>query len=89
MRELELHEEAGFHPLEVIAHATANGAKLLGMADRLGKVRVGFTAEGPEAEANGVRFDTALRGNGNAGHTYGSDLPPADRDAIIEYLKTR
>lgn len=51
--------------------------------------RVGFTAEGPEAEANGVRFDTALRGNGNAGHTYGSDLPPVDRDAIIEYLKTR
>ena len=45
VRELELHEEAGFHPLEVIAHATANGAKLLGMADRLGKVRVGFTAD--------------------------------------------
>src|SRR5690606_19989437 len=51
--------------------------------------RVGFTAEGPEAEAHGVRFDTALRGNGNAGHTYGRDLRPADRDAIIEYLKTR
>jgi adenine deaminase len=45
VRELELHEEAGFHPLEVIAHATANGAKLLGMADRLGKVRAGFTAD--------------------------------------------
>ncbi len=29
-RELELHEEAGFHPLEVIEHATWNGAKLLG-----------------------------------------------------------
>ncbi len=45
MRELELHEEAGFHPLEVIAHATANGAQLLGLGDRLGKVRVGFTAD--------------------------------------------
>ena len=30
-RELELHEEAGFPPLEVIEHATWNGAKLLGM----------------------------------------------------------
>ena len=45
IRELELHEEAGFHPLEVIRHATWNGATLLGLEDRLGKVRVGFTAD--------------------------------------------
>ena len=44
-RELELHEEAGFHPLEVIEHATWNGAKLLGMEDRIGKVREGFIAD--------------------------------------------
>jgi adenine deaminase len=44
-RELELHEEAGFHPLEVIEHATWNGARLLGLDDRLGKVREGFTAD--------------------------------------------
>jgi hypothetical protein len=44
-RELELHEEAGFHPLEVIEHATWNGARLLGLGDRLGKVREGFTAD--------------------------------------------
>jgi len=47
VRELELHEEAGFHPLEVIAHATTNGAQLLGLGDRLGKVRVGFTVGDP------------------------------------------
>jgi imidazolonepropionase-like amidohydrolase len=45
IRELELHEEAGFHPLEVLQHATWNGARLLGLGDRLGKVRVGFTAD--------------------------------------------
>ena len=44
-RELELQEEAGFQPLEVIEHATWNGAKLLGMSDRLGKVREGFSAD--------------------------------------------
>jgi imidazolonepropionase-like amidohydrolase len=44
-RELELHEEAGFQPLEVIEHATWNGAKLIGMDDRLGKVREGFIAD--------------------------------------------
>ncbi|MFN8059028.1 MAG: amidohydrolase family protein [Vicinamibacterales bacterium] len=44
-RELELHEEAGFHPLDVIAHATANGAELLGLADEIGRVRQGFIAD--------------------------------------------
>jgi len=39
------HQEAGFHPLEVIEHATWNGAKLVGMEDRLGKVREGFIAD--------------------------------------------
>ena len=50
--------------------------------------RVGFVAEGPDAEKGGVRFDTSLRGNGNGGHLYGRDLPAADREALIEYLKT-
>jgi imidazolonepropionase-like amidohydrolase len=45
VRELELQEEAGFHPLEVIKHATSNGAALLGLGDRLGRVRPGFEAD--------------------------------------------
>src|SRR5262249_23321116 len=44
-RELELQEEAGFQPLEVIEHATWNGARLLGMEDRLGKIREGFIGD--------------------------------------------
>jgi mono/diheme cytochrome c family protein len=50
--------------------------------------RVGFVSEGPDAEQNGVRFDTSLRGNSNTGHTYGRDLSASDRQALIEYLKT-
>jgi len=45
LRELELHEEAGFHPLDVIRHATVNGAAVLGMGDRIGRVRPGFIAD--------------------------------------------
>jgi imidazolonepropionase-like amidohydrolase len=45
IRELELHQEAGFHPLKVIQHATGNNAKILGQEDRLGRVRVGFAAD--------------------------------------------
>jgi hypothetical protein len=33
-------------------------------------------------------FDTHLRGNSNSGHNYGVDLPAADKQALIEFLKT-
>ena len=45
IRELELHQETGFHPLKVIQHATSNGAKVLGKENMLGRVRVGFKAD--------------------------------------------
>jgi len=44
-RELELQEEAGFHPLEVLKHATTDGAKVIGMEQRLGRIRVGYMAD--------------------------------------------
>lgn len=45
LRELELHQEAGFHPLKVIQHATLNGARILGQEKTLGRVRAGWTAD--------------------------------------------
>jgi imidazolonepropionase-like amidohydrolase len=45
LRNFELHQEAGFHPLRVLQHATVNGAKILGQEDRLGRVRVGYAAD--------------------------------------------
>jgi cytosine/adenosine deaminase-related metal-dependent hydrolase len=45
IRELELHEEAGFHPIQVIQHATGNNAQILGEETRLGRVRVGHLAD--------------------------------------------
>jgi imidazolonepropionase-like amidohydrolase len=45
LRELELHHEAGFHPIDVIQHATGNNAKVLGMDDRLGRIRTGYLAD--------------------------------------------
>jgi imidazolonepropionase-like amidohydrolase len=44
IREMEMQQEAGFHPLEVIQHATSNGAALLGLS-RTGVVRQGFDAD--------------------------------------------
>ena len=45
LRELQLHEEAGFHPIEVIQHATQNSAKILGMEGKLGRVKAGYIAD--------------------------------------------
>ena len=50
--------------------------------------RLGFEAVGPRAKAHGFRHDTALKGNGNSGHDYGTALPEADKQALIEFLKT-
>ena len=50
--------------------------------------RVGFVSDGPEARREGTPYDTALPGNSNAGHTYGTSLPAETRRALLEYLKT-
>ncbi len=45
IREMELHQEAGFHPIKVIEHCTGNGAKVLGEESRLGRIRAGWQAD--------------------------------------------
>jgi imidazolonepropionase-like amidohydrolase len=45
IRELELQQEAGFHPLKVIQHVTANNARILGQDNKLGRVRAGYLAD--------------------------------------------
>jgi imidazolonepropionase-like amidohydrolase len=45
LSELELLQEAGFHPIDVIQCATGNNAKIMGLEDKLGRVRQGFLAD--------------------------------------------
>jgi hypothetical protein len=33
-------------------------------------------------------FDTALPGNSNAGHLYGTGLPAESKRALLEFMKT-
>jgi hypothetical protein len=51
--------------------------------------QVGFVSDGPDAERVGWKHDTAIRGDGNQGHTYGTGLPPESKRALLEFLKTR
>jgi mono/diheme cytochrome c family protein len=49
---------------------------------------VGFVANVPEADGRRFfRYDTAVPGNGNGGHVYGTTLSDDDKRAIVEYLK--
>jgi hypothetical protein len=50
---------------------------------------VGFASSGPDATREGVRFSTRERGNGNAGHLYGTTLPADAKEQLLEYLKTK
>jgi imidazolonepropionase-like amidohydrolase len=42
---MELHQEAGFHPIKIIQQATGNNAKILGQEEKLGRVRAGYLAD--------------------------------------------
>ncbi len=50
--------------------------------------RVGFVTSGAEAERIGTLHEVDAKGGGNQGHSFGTDLPDADKDALVEYLKT-
>ncbi len=48
----------------------------------------GFVSNGEEAQRAGFRYDTAVIGNGNQGHLYGTSLTAAEKRALVEYMKT-
>jgi hypothetical protein len=50
--------------------------------------RMGFVSEGDEAREAGTLFETSYPGNSNAGHNWGTDLPSAEKRALLEFLKT-
>jgi imidazolonepropionase-like amidohydrolase len=63
VREMELHQEAGFHPLEVVRHATSNGARALGLRTT-GVIRPGFDADLAIVDGNPLHNLKVLYGTG-------------------------
>lgn len=51
-------------------------------------VSVGFVTTGERAQEVGTRHDVSQRSNSNMGHTFGTVLPDAEKDQLLEYLKT-
>ena len=49
----------------------------------------GFVSQaGTEAEQDGWRYDTAVPGNGNGGHLFGTELSAEEKRQLLAYLKT-
>lgn len=65
IRELELLQEAGFHPLEVIRSATINGAELIGRDKDLGSIEVGKLADLIIVNENPINNLKVLYGTGH------------------------
>jgi len=65
IRELELLQEAGFHPLEVVQAATANGAALLGMSADIGSLVAGKKADLVLVSENPLHNFKVLYGTGH------------------------
>jgi hypothetical protein len=64
IRELELLQEAGFHPLEVIRSATLYGAQALGLEKEIGTVEIGKLADLVVVEENPLQNLKVLYGTG-------------------------
>ncbi|MBT3425959.1 MAG: amidohydrolase family protein [Gammaproteobacteria bacterium] len=65
IRELELLQEAGFHPLEVIQAATLNGAELIGMEEQIGSITPNKQADIVLVQGNPVANFKLLYGTGH------------------------
>ncbi len=78
VREMELMEEAGFQPLEVVKNATVNGAKLIGMDDRLGRVREGYIADLLVVNGNPLEDLRVL-------NPYGADIVTLGGEPVSNY----
>jgi len=63
IREMEMQQEAGFHALEVIQHATSNGGRALGLTTT-GVVRPGFEADLLIVDGNPLHNLKVLYGTG-------------------------
>jgi len=57
--------------------------------DVVDRDKLGFVHTGPAAAAGGWRYDVSVKGNGNGGHLYGTDLKDDEKKALVEYLKTQ
>lgn len=82
IREMELLQEAGFHPLEVLRSATILGAQVLNMDHQIGSIRPGKLADLVITEENPIANFKVLYGTGH--FKLGADNQP-ERVGGVKY----
>jgi len=74
------------------ADSPCRPAKWYRGGDILDTAKVGYRSDGYGYDVKDLFvYDTSVLGNSNSGHegkAYGTELPAADKDAIVEYMKT-
>ena len=84
IREMELHQEAGFNPLKIIQHCTGNNAKILGQEDKLGRVRVGWAADLIVVDGNPLENIKVLYAGGTSAIRDGKEVRTLGSEWIIK-----
>jgi hypothetical protein len=84
IREMELHAEAGFNPLQIIQHCTGNNAKILGEESRLGRVRVGWLADLVIVDGNPLEDIKVLYAGGTSALRDGKEVRTLGSEWIIK-----
>lgn len=72
-----------YNPIKAGFVTTEQEADTIGLADEREQEKLR-----EDVERIGTRFDVSQRAGSNQGHTFGTDLPDKDKDALVEYLKT-
>jgi hypothetical protein len=77
---------------DLLEHSAQRPKQFYRGNDVYDQAKVGFVSEVAEqGERKFFAFDTSRPGNSNSGHEgkrYGTELAPADKDALVEYMKT-
>ena len=77
---------------DLLEPAANRPAKFYRGDDVFDPVKVGFVSDVAQRDGRAFfLYDTSVAGNGNRGHEgkpYGTELPAADKSALLEYLKT-
>lgn len=85
IREMELLQEAGFHPLEVIRAATLHGAQALRLDDQIGSIRPGKLADLVITAENPLENFKVLYGTGF--FRLGEDNRPVRAGGVLYTIK--
>jgi imidazolonepropionase-like amidohydrolase len=84
VREMELHQEAGFHPLKVIEHCTGNNAKILQREGELGRIRAGYLADLIVVDGNPLEDLKVLYAGGMAALRDGKEMRTLGPEWVVK-----